>query len=107
MKSIMDLKNERIARWEQAKEFLEKNRDPKTGLVNAAAVERFNGMAAGNKVMLFGDFSYYWIADRGRRMFQRLDELFAVKDCTGFKVTERVDGRLILKDAMKALKVKE
>ena len=44
MKSIMDLKNERVARWEQAKAFLEKNRDPKTGLVNAAAVERFNGM---------------------------------------------------------------
>ena len=62
-------------------------------------------MAAGNKVMLFGDFAYYWVADRGRRTFQRLDELFAVKDCTGFKVTERVDGRLILKDAMKALKV--
>lgn len=27
MKSIMDLKNERVARWEQAKAVLEKNRD--------------------------------------------------------------------------------
>ena len=64
-------------------------------------------MAAGNKVMLYGDFSYYWVAERSKRTFQRLDELFAVKDCTGFKVTERLDAHLILKDAMKALKVKE
>ena len=33
-----------MAWWEQAKAFLEKKRDPKTGLVNATAVERFNGM---------------------------------------------------------------
>ena len=38
MKSIMDLKNERKALWEQTKAFVDKNRDPKTGLVNAAAV---------------------------------------------------------------------
>lgn len=42
MKSIMDLKNERKALWEQTKAFVDKNRDPKTGLVNAAAVEQYN-----------------------------------------------------------------
>ena len=42
MKSIMNLKNERKALWEQTKAFVDKNRDPKTGLVNAAAVEQYN-----------------------------------------------------------------
>jgi HK97 family phage major capsid protein len=42
----MDLKNERKALWEQAKAFDEKNRDPRTGLVNATAVEQYDRMVA-------------------------------------------------------------
>ena len=63
-------------------------------------------MKAGNKALLFGDFSYYWIADRGRRTFRRLDERYSVQDQVGFMVTQRVDGKLILKDAMKVMQVK-
>ena len=55
------------------------------------------------KVLLFGDFSYYWIADRTNRTLKRLNELFAVNDQVGFIGTQRVDGKLILPEAMKVL----
>ena len=58
---------------------------------------------AGKKVLLFGDFNYYWIADRTNRSMKRLDELFAVNDQVGFLGTQRVDGKLILPEAMQAL----
>ena len=57
------------------------------------------------KVMLFGDFGYYWIADRGSRTLQRLNELYAITDQVGFIGTQRVDGKLILSDAVKLLKM--
>ena len=63
-------------------------------------------VAAGNKVILFGDFKSYWIADRQGRSFQRLNELFAVTGQVGFRATQRVDGRLVLNEAMKCLAVK-
>ena len=63
-------------------------------------------IATGNKVILYGDFSYYWLADREGRSIQRLNELFAQKDQVGFKVTQRVDGRLILREAVKCLQMK-
>lgn len=64
-------------------------------------------LRAGNKVLLFGSFGYYWISDRGNRTLRRLDERFAIDDSVGFILTQRLDGRLILKDAMKVLKVRE
>ena len=61
---------------------------------------------AGKKVILFGDYSYYWLADREGRTLQRLNELYAMTDQVGFKLTERLDGRLILPEAVKVLKMK-
>ena len=58
---------------------------------------------AGKKVLLFGDFSHYWIADRTNRSLKRLDEIFAVHDQVGFLGTQRVDGKLILSEAMQVL----
>ena len=55
------------------------------------------------KVLLFGDFSYYWIADRTNRTFKRLNELYAVTDQVGFIGTQRVDGKLILPEAMQVM----
>ena len=63
-------------------------------------------IATGNKVILYGDFSYYWLAEREGRTLERLNELFAVTDQVGFKMTERLDGRLILPEAVKCLKMK-
>jgi HK97 family phage major capsid protein len=55
------------------------------------------------KVLLFGDFSYYWIADRQSRTLKRLNELYAVTDQVGFIGTQRVDGKLILPEAMQVM----
>lgn len=55
------------------------------------------------KILLFGDFSYYWIADRQNRTLKRLNELYAVTDQVGFIGTQRVDGKLILPEAMQVL----
>jgi len=61
---------------------------------------------AGAKTIAFGDFSYYWVADRQGRVFKRLNELFAVTGQVGFVATQRVDGKLILPEAIKVLQQK-
>lgn len=62
-------------------------------------------VATGNKVMLFGDFSRYWIADRAGYTFKRLNELYATTGQIGFIASKRVDGKLLLPEAVKALKM--
>lgn len=59
----------------------------------------------GNFAIAFGDFSYYKIGDRGYRSFQDLKELFAGQGMTGFLAKERVDGVLVLREAVKLLKI--
>ena len=63
-------------------------------------------LAAGNKTIAFGDFGYYWIADREGRVFKRLNELYAANGQVGFMCTQRVDGKLILPEAIKVLQQK-
>ena len=63
-------------------------------------------ISAGNKTVAFGDFKYYWIADRQGRSFKRLNELFAVTGQIGFVATQRLDGKLILPEAVKYLQQK-
>lgn len=63
-------------------------------------------IASGKKVIAFGDFNYYWIADRQGRVFKKLSELYATTDQTGFVATQRVDGKLILPEAIKVLQMK-
>lgn len=63
-------------------------------------------LAEGKRVMSFGDYSYYWIADRQGRSFKRLNELYAATGQVGFLACERVDGKLILSEAVKTLDVK-
>ena len=62
-------------------------------------------LGAGNVAMAFGDYNYYNIGDRGRRAFQELKELFAGNGMVGFVMKERVDGLLILPEAVQLLKV--
>ncbi len=62
-------------------------------------------VAAGAKALMFGDYSYYWIADRQSRTFQRLNELFATTGQVGFIATQRVDGKLILPEAVQVLQM--
>lgn len=58
---------------------------------------------AGAKSVAFGDFGYYWIADRQGRSFKRLGELYAANGQVGFLGSQRVDGKLILPEAVKVL----
>ena len=63
-------------------------------------------VAAGTPVIAFGDFSYYNIGDRGVRSFDQLRELFAGNGMVGFLAKERVDGKLVLPEAVQILKMK-
>lgn len=61
---------------------------------------------AGGTAVAFGDFSYYNIGDRGTRSFAELKELFAGNGMIGFVAKERVDGKLVLPEAVKLLQMK-
>lgn len=61
---------------------------------------------AGAQIILFGDFDYYWIADREGFKVKRLNEAFATTGQVGFLVSKRLDGKLILPEAMKVMKLK-
>ena len=63
-------------------------------------------IAASAKTILFGDLGYYWVADREGRSFKRLNELYAPTGQVGFLASERVDGKLILPEAVKVLAMK-
>lgn len=53
----------------------------------------------------FGDYKYYNIGDRGTRSFKQLTELFAGNGMIGYVAKERVDGKLILPEAVQILKI--
>ena len=54
----------------------------------------------------FGDYKYYNIGDRGSRSFKQLNELFAGNGMIGYVAKERVDGKLILPEAVQIMKLK-
>ena len=54
----------------------------------------------------FGDYSYYNIGDRGTRSFKQLNELFAGNGMIGFVAKERVDGKLLVPEAVQVMKLK-
>lgn len=62
---------------------------------------------APTNAIAFGDYSYYNIGDRGSRSFAELREFFAGNGMVGYVAKERVDGKLILPEAVKILKLKE
>ena len=49
--------------------------------------------------------AYYNIGDRGTRSFKQLTELFAGNGMIGYVAKERVDGKLILPEAVQILKL--
>ena len=64
-------------------------------------------IAPGGIPILFGDFSYFWIGERGKTTLRRLNERYADKGQIGFQMHERVDAKLIRPEAMCCLKIKE
>lgn len=63
-------------------------------------------IAAGAKVVMFGDLSFYWIGDRQGITFKRLNERYADMGQVGFLASKRVDGKLVLPEAIKVLQMK-
>ena len=61
---------------------------------------------APDSAIAFGDYSYYNIADRGARSFKTLNELFAGNGMVGFVAKERVDGLLLLPEAVQIMNLK-
>lgn len=62
--------------------------------------------APDNAAIAFGDFRYYWIGERGNMSVKRLNEKYADTGMVGFRVTHRVDGKLVLPEAVKTIKYK-
>lgn len=58
------------------------------------------------KIAVIGDFSYYWIVDALQMSVQRLVELYAETNQTGFIGRMESDGQAVLAEAFYALKVK-
>ena len=61
--------------------------------------------AAGKKTIAFGDLSYYWVIERQPLTVKRLSELYSVQGQIGFTAFERLDGKLILPEAVKVLQM--
>ena len=61
---------------------------------------------APTRAIAFGDYSYYNIGDRGSRSFAELRELFAGNGMIGYVAKERVDGKLILPEAVQIMNLK-
>ena len=61
---------------------------------------------SGSSPIMFGNFSYFWIGDRGKRSMKRLSELYATEGQVGFMASQRVDAKLIQPAAIKSLQVK-
>ena len=59
----------------------------------------------GAKPILFGDFSYFWIVKRSPITVNTLRELFALKGQLGYLGTEFIDGKLVRREAVKALQI--
>lgn len=62
-----------------------------------------DAIAATKKVVVFGDFSYYYIVDRQQIGMQRLNELYAANGQVGFRIFKRTDGKVALASAFKHL----
>ena len=62
-------------------------------------------MGAGKYIGIFGDFSWYWIADSLQMQTQRLVELYAEKDQVGFIARLESDGQPMLPEAFARLRL--
>ena len=62
-----------------------------------------NVPSTGQPMILFGDFSKYWIADSAAINILRLNELYAASDQVGFRIQKYTDGGPVLADAFALL----
>jgi len=62
-----------------------------------------NTISSGNYVAILGDFANYWIADSLSMTVQRLVELYAATNQTGFIIRAEMDGAPVLAEAFRRL----
>ena len=62
-------------------------------------------IGASNKVIVFGDFNYYWIFQHPDTIVQRLYEKYADTGQIGFRMGRRFDGRIMNNDAFVILQM--
>lgn len=67
---------------------------------------KLDGIKSGNKPVLFGNFDFYCIAERGNRIIRRLSERYAEHGQIGFIGTQRVDAKIVDPEAIKSLEIK-
>ncbi len=67
---------------------------------------KLDGVESGNKPVLFGNFDFYCIAERGNRIIRRLSERYAEYGQVGFIGTQRVDAKIVDPEAIKSLEIK-
>jgi HK97 family phage major capsid protein len=65
-----------------------------------------DAFTANSVVAVVGDFSYYWIVDALQMSIQRLVELYAEANQTGFIGRKETDGMAVLSEAFYALRIK-
>jgi HK97 family phage major capsid protein len=61
--------------------------------------------SAGTKPIAFGDLSYYWVIERQPLAIRCLQERYLLQGQIGFTAYERLDGKLILPEAVKVLQM--
>jgi HK97 family phage major capsid protein len=64
-----------------------------------------NTISTGKYVAILGDFSFYWIVDALAMTVQRLVELYAATNQTGFIVRAEMDGAPVLEEPFVRLKL--
>ena len=69
--------------------------------------EYMPGVESGKAPVLFGDFRYYWIVCRSPVTVKPITEKYVTYDQTGYLASEFLDGRLIRREAVKALRIAE
>ncbi len=127
MSKIIELRGKRAKVWEEAKAFLDERRGEdgllsaedtatyekmETEVVNLGKeIERLERQAAIDLELAKATSQALKTipgaeAEKEGRAFQRLNELYAANGQVGFRATQRVDGKLILKEAVKILKMK-
>lgn len=65
-----------------------------------------NAMPSTDKIIAFGDFSYYWIINRMPISVRALTELFTMHHQVGYLAHEYLDAKLIRSEAVKVLQLK-
>ena len=91
--------------FRQVSNILQEGVDADGGYLVPEEYDNHTSAYAPENAIAFGDYSYYNIGDRGTRSFKQLTELFAGNGMIGYVAKERVDGKLILPEAVQILKL--